>query len=143
MGAKNNISGQWFGYFSYGIDYGPKLYDERVVFSLIIEELIDKKFKGTCIEIEGIGASTEVSKIEGSLIDSFITFKKEYPTNYEIDDKGNEIEILEPITHELVYMGVFNQDTNCYIGTWEITKLDYTCTGKWEMSRDRFKYGIK
>lgn len=92
MEDKNRIllAGQWFGYFSYGPEYGDQLEGERVIFSLLIEQVFNNKFKGKCVELEGIGASTEVSFIEGYIENKFISFRKEYSNYFTIDEFGKE-----------------------------------------------------
>ena len=84
------VEGQWYGYFSYGPDYGPELEGEKVVFSLLISLRGDGQFVGKCIELEGIGASREVSIIKGFVDGTSISFQKEYATYGTIDEQGNE-----------------------------------------------------
>ena len=153
MEDKNSrtLTGQWFGYFSYGPEYGEKLEGERVIFSLLITEVFNNKFKGKCIELEGIGASTEVSHIEGFIENKFISFKKEYSAYFTIDEFGNE-ERYEPLLHpRLSYTGSFNEPNETFSGNWEIISNETPAgdgtfvdifTGHWEISRNYGLYGL-
>lgn len=153
MNDKNSIllNGQWFGYFSYGADYGEQLEGERVIFSLLIEEVFNNKFKGKCVELEGIGASTEVSFIEGFIENKFISFRKEYSTYFTIGEFGNEGKHEDLLHPRLSYTGIFNEETQTFSGEWEIitnerpagegTFVDI-CTGQWEISKDNTLYGL-
>ena len=153
MEGNNQIvmAGQWYGYYSYGPEYGDKLEGEKVIFSLLIEEVFNNKFKGKCIELEGIGASTDVSTIEGFIENSFISFRKEYPTYYIIDERGKEIPYEEQLHPRLSYSGSYNPAKQTFYGSWEIwsyerpageeTLVDIA-TGKWEISKDHTLYGV-
>lgn len=148
---KINLAGQWYGYFSYGKEYGDLLEGERVIFSFLIEEVFNNKFKGKCIELEGIGASTEVSRIEGFIEDQCISFRKEYSTYSTIDEFGKEGKhdnLLEP---RISYIGTFNENTEIYSGSWEVWSNEIQAgvdtlvdifTGKWEISKDHTLYGL-
>lgn len=145
------IAGQWYGYFSYGPEYGPELENEKVIFSFLIDEAFNNQFKGKCIELEGIGASTEVSTIQGFLETKFISFRKEYSTYYMFDENGKEAIHEDPGNPKLSYKGEFDEETKTFTGTWEIWSnerpsgdgiLVDICTGNWEISRDNAKYGV-
>jgi hypothetical protein len=153
MKDKNSVSlaGQWFGYFSYGPEYGEQLEGERVIFSLLIQEIFNNKFKGKCIELEGRGASTEVSHIEGFIENNFISFRKEYSTYYTLDESGNEGKHLPFLHPRLSYTGSFNQSNETFSGTWEIIANEIPAgegtfadvfTGHWEISRNHELYGL-
>jgi len=146
-----SLAGQWFGYFSYGPEYGELLMDEQVIFSILIEEVFNNRFKGKCIEIEGIGSSTELSAIEGFLENQFISFTKEYPSNNVIDEKGNAVNYEGSLNPMLSYEGQFNHFNQSFTGTWEIRSTEVAagdgiyvdvCTGNWEMSKDSARYGV-
>ena len=148
---KVSIAGQWYGYYNYGPEYGPELEGEKVIFSFLIEEVFNNQFKGKCIELEGIGASTEVSTIEGFLDNKFISFRKEYPTNFTMDEQGVEAKSEDYLSPRLSYNGQFNEKTNTFSGTWEIWSNERPAgegafvdidTGDWEISKDSSKYGV-
>lgn len=145
------LAGQWFGFFSYGPEYGAFLVNEKVTFSILIEEVFNHQFKGKCIELEGIGASTELSNIEGFLENEFISFTKEYPTNNFIDEKGNAVYFEDTSNLRLSYKGKFNRFNQTFNGTWEIWSNEVPSgdgvfvnisTGTWELSKDPARYGI-
>ena len=146
-----SLAGQWFGFFNYGPEYGALLVNERVIFSILMEEVFNNKFKGKCIELEGIGASTELSTIEGFLENEFISFTKEYPNNSVIDENGNEVIYDGALNVRLSYKGQFNRFNQSFKGTWEIWSNEVPAgdgvfvnisTGNWEISRDPARYGI-
>jgi hypothetical protein len=146
-----SVQGQWYGYFSYGPDYGPELEGEKVVFSLLISQQGDGQFVGKCIELEGIGASREVSTIKGFVDGSTISFQKEYATYSTIDEQGNEGSYQGGLEPRISYQGVFDAKTNSFNGSWEIwgnevpygdeTLVDI-CTGNWQISRQSSTYGV-
>jgi len=147
----NVISGQWYGYFSYGPDYGAELEGEKVTFSFLIEEKGGGEFTGKCIELNGIGASKEVSTIKGFLEGDTISFQKEYKTPFAIDERGNEIPPGNGPMPPVSYLGKYNNKSDRFSGDWEIwvneeaygdgTFVDL-CTGVWEMGRNASQYGI-
>ena len=146
-----SIAGQWFGSYSYGPEYGLKLEGEQVIFSILVDEVFNNQFKGKCIELEGLGASTEVSKIEGFIENNFISFTKEYPTNYYIDEFGKEVIVETEINNQLSYKGHYDEETKTFSGSWEIWRNvvsfgDSTSVnignGSWEFSKDNDKYRI-
>lgn len=148
---KINLAGQWYGYFSYGKEYGDLLEGERVIFSFLIEEVFNNKFKGKCIELEGIGASTEVSIIEGFVEGQFISFRKEYSIYSTIDEFGNEGKHEDLLQPRISYTGSFNENAEIFSGSWEVwaneipagedTLVDIF-TGEWEISKDHNLYGL-
>ena len=148
---KINLHGQWFGYYSYGEEYGPNLHGEKVIFSLLFDEIFNNKFKGKCIELSGIGAVEEISSIEGFIEDDFISFQKLYSGKYVIDEEGNSLETNDPSSHELSYEGKYDYLTKIFNGKWEIWLNDKSSgdlnyiligSGDWEMSKDSNKYGV-
>lgn len=145
------LAGQWFGYFNYGPEYGEILENKQVTFSILFEEVFNNQFKGKCIELDGMGASPELSSIEGFLKNNFISFTKEYPTDNVIDEKGNAVTYEGRLNPMLCYEGQFNHFNQSFTGYWEIRYNEVSagegvtvdiCTGNWEMSKDAAKYGI-
>jgi hypothetical protein len=150
MQEKNRVAGQWFGYFSYGPEYGPELEGEKVTFSLLIEELPSGQFRGKCIELKGIGANHEVSTINGFIENNFISFTKEYNTFKSIDEIGNEVD-YKGSPPRLSYKGHFNSYSQTFGGSWEIWANEEpygdgafvdVCTGLWEIGREAAAYGV-
>lgn len=141
-----SIAGQWFGFYNYGPEYGPALAGERVIFSLLIEQASENEFRGKCIEIEGIGSSTKVSTIEGSLDNNFISFIKTYP---EENVPGEEN--MPECENRLSYRGKFEPDTGRFRGSWEMWSTQIILgnqnnaeinTGDWEISQSSERYGL-
>ena len=146
-----SIAGQWFGYFIFGPQYGRKLRAQRVTFSLLIEDVFNNKFSGKCIEIEGLGASSQIATITGFVENNFISFRKEYPVDYTIDKDGNRSKYPDMLKPRLSYEGLFNKETQTYSGSWEIwgrerpageNTIVHISRGTWEISRDSSTYGI-
>jgi hypothetical protein len=138
------IGGQWFGYFNYGPEYGPQLEGKRVYFSLLIEAKPDGQFTGTCIELEGIGASEEISSLTGFVENGFISFTKEYKRYGTIDENGWEGDYEGQLKPRLFYTGQMNYATQTCKGHWEMWAgevLDgdgsqvFVTTGSWQMGR--------
>ena len=147
MSNKNSdkLSGQWVGHFAYGPKYGEQLEGEKVFFRLFLEDKGNGQFQGRCYETEGIGASEELSIINGFIDNNLISFTKEYPTDSVIDEGGNTFVNTSPSNQRLIYTGEFSSEKNMYIGMWEIwmnerslgdgTLVDI-CTGSWQMTFD-------
>lgn len=151
MQKKASIEGQWYGYFSYGPDYGPKLEGEKVIFPLLVEQLNHGQFVGKCIELEGINASSEVSTITGFVDGKNISFRKEYRAYFTIDEQGNEGIYEGSLAPLISYQGTFDTKTQSFQGRWEIWVDEaalgdgtsgYIYTGNWQISRESSSYGI-
>ncbi|HUC80196.1 MAG TPA: hypothetical protein VMR70_04735 [Flavisolibacter sp.] len=137
MAKYSVVSGNWEGYFEYGIEY--QCAGERVRFQLKLEEFDYGQFRGECTELEGVGVNTEVATIEGFMEADFINFTKTYPSPNK-DEFGNEIK-----GHYLIiYTGNYDWHTMSFSGAWEILSFNEvdingnmltTGDGKWKMSR--------
>jgi hypothetical protein len=148
---KIELEGQWFGFYSYSEEYGETLSGEKVVMSLLFEKVFNNKFTGKCIELSGVGASEEISQIEGFIENDFISFKKEYQTYYQFEEDGTIKKIEDSGTHELSYEGVYDFDTKAFSGIWEIWfnerahgEYNYVRIGEgtWELSKNSTRYGL-
>ncbi len=149
--SKIILPGQWFGYYSYGEEYGLKVNGEKVTFSILFDNVFNNKFSGKCIELSGIGSVNEISSIEGFIENDLISFRKIYNGKYCIDEEENSFEIDDPSPHELSYEGQYNFLTKTFTGKWEVWLNDKTPgdlnyiligNGGWEMSKDSSKYSI-
>jgi hypothetical protein len=138
------LSGQWYGHYQYGEEYAPKLVGEKVKFSFLLEDLSDNHFRGKCIEIDGIGASTEISLVQGCLEGVNISFTKEYPQHYFIDEDGKDLKMPDDVCVNLIYKGIYHPRLQSFSGTWELWKNEKdedvgtfidVFSGKWVMSR--------
>ena len=146
-----DLNGQWFGFYLYGPEYGPKIQGEKVIFSIIIEQTEERNFTGKCVEINGIGSSTEIAKLQGYIDDTSISFVKHYKIHHAIDPSGKETELPEVSSTRLMYSGTIDVETDTISGKWEIwldethapeQKASDIATGTWEISRDPSRYGI-
>ena len=135
--------GQWQGFYQYGPEYGEYVEGKEAEFRLFIEEFREGEFKGRAIDWDGFGASGEVSEVQGFVEDRFISMTKKYSRSYSIDEWGNQLE-EDKEGHTVVYEGVFDIKSNCFVGTWEIaTDLEHTqdltlqhvVGGTWSMHR--------
>lgn len=139
------LTGQWIGYFVYGPEYGEEMYGEKVQFRFFLEDLEDGQFKGTSVDIEGAGVNMDTATIKGFLTDDFISFTKEYPTYYLIDENGqSSVDTTNP-KPQLSYTGQYNSQMKSFSGQWELwanEKLENNgsfgdiFTGTWEMTKD-------
>jgi hypothetical protein len=146
-----DLNGQWFGFYKYGPEYGPKVEGEKIIFSIIIEQQDDRSFTGKCVEINGIGASSEIARLQGYIDDTFISFVKHYKKHPTLDSAGNPVELDSVSSTRLMYSGTIDLETDTITGKWEIWLDDVDApegdpsevtTGTWEISRDPARYGI-
>lgn len=145
MANSINISGQWIGHFEYGPEYGDDFFGEKVQFRFFLNETDEGQFKGTSVDIEGFGANMDTATINGFLTDDFISFTKEYPAFYIIDEKGNKFREPSNQQPRLSYSGYYNSRLNIFSGQWELWANEELAgdgsivdifTGKWEMRKD-------
>lgn len=140
-----DLTGQWIGYFTYGQEYGDDLVGEKVMFRLFVENFKNEEFVGTSIDLEGVGAIYENAKVKGFIEGNFISFTKEYPHFYGLDEAGNNNDDKNKQHPVISYSGKYNKDTEAYSGQWELRMeikpvgdywLEDICTGTWEIRRD-------
>ena len=118
--AKIQLAGQWFGHFEYGVGYAERLQGQQVLFSFIVDEYTLSQFTGKCVEYDGVGASADISNIRGFVDGNRISFIKEYPTDYFIDEEGNDVKLEPRDSVRLMYFGLFNHASGEFAGNWEI-----------------------
>lgn len=139
------LNGQWMGHFTYGSEYGEELNGEKVQFRLFIEWHENGQFRGKSIDLEGIGANFEIAQVKGFLQENFISFTKEYPHFYGVDENGR-ISHNEEQPHPVVcYEGQFDEYLKIFRGEWEL-EIDIkpfgedwaidVYRGTWEIRRD-------
>ncbi len=145
MTTNIDFTGQWIGHFSYGPDYGENLVGEKVEFRLFIDDFSNGEFTGRSVDIEGIGANFELAQLKGYVDGHFISFTKEYPFLYGLDEDGNSIENRNKQHPPVAYSGEYNQNTKIFSGQWELKMeiepvgdywLEDICTGTWEIRKD-------
>jgi hypothetical protein len=140
-----SMHGQWIGQFVYGPEYGEEMHGEKVQFRLFINEFESGKFKGTSVDIEGFGANMDTATINGFIADDFISFTKEYPDYFIIDDNGRTIKDPSNVKPRLSYEGHYNFRSKFFSGQWELWANEELAgegsmvdifTGTWEMTKD-------
>jgi hypothetical protein len=138
------IDGTWYGELTYGEENGPDLQNKKLKFRMIIEEN-DGDITGECIDTEGTGVIPEPASINGFVEDNMISFVKQYPSFYIIDQKGEIKEIPEKEPPEFNYSGYYNPGNDTFEGDWhvvyEIKQLtfgfaEYAISGTWMMKRE-------
>jgi hypothetical protein len=145
MAEAIDFTGQWVGYFAYGAEYGDDFSGEIVQFRFFVDSFEDGQFIGRSVDLEGIGANYEIAHVSGYIEEGFISFTKQYPHLYEMDEKGNTI-VDNTKRHPIVaYSGEYNLGTSTFVGQWELRIeiqpigeywLEDICTGTWELRRD-------
>jgi hypothetical protein len=112
------INGQWEGYFEYGFNYIAQ--GEKVKFRLTLKDIGQGKFRGECIELEGHEYNPGIATINGFIEASFISFTKEYPVHYKLDQSGKSVPDNDPIKPLINYEGNFDWKQGSFSGFWEI-----------------------
>ncbi|NTS42463.1 hypothetical protein HRG84_16295 [Flavisolibacter sp. BT320] len=139
------LEGQWVGHFAYGPDYGEEMNGEKVQFRVFIDRSKNGGFVGRSVDLEGIGANFEVAEVKGFLEEGLISFTKQYPHFYALDEAGNTVEDKNKPHPLVAYTGTYNQSTKTFTGDWEMRVaiapvgtywLEDVCTGTWEMRKD-------
>jgi hypothetical protein len=134
--------GQWQGFYQYGPEYGRNIEGKEAEFRLFIEDMVDGRFKGRCIDWSGFGAEGEVAIVEGFVDGFFISFVKQYDAAFYVDDWGRSALIEEATGHTVEYQGHYNLSAKCFKGRWEISKvvgssenetIEEFCSGTWTL----------
>lgn len=120
MSISINFPEQWLGYFSYGPEYGEDLAGEKVTFRLVVDSFNDGQFTGRSVDLEGIGANYEIAQINGYIEGYFISFTKQYPYFYGLDEAGNTIDDKGKQHPIVAYSGEYKPATKTYAGQWEL-----------------------
>ena len=140
-----NLSGQWIGHFTYGPEYGKEMHGEKVQFRFFISESGGGQFNGTSVDTEGYGANFDTALINGFLTDDFISFTKEYPDYFIIDEKGEKVNDPSTVKPRLSYEGQYNFHLESFSGHWELWANEELAgdgsvvdifTGTWDMTKD-------
>ena len=145
MNNSIDFTGQWAGHFTYGPEYGYNIVGEKVHFRLFIDNFIDGQFNGRSVDLEGIGANYEIAQVIGFIDGNFISFTKQYPHLYQLDELGNTICDKDKQHPIVAYSGEYKLNTKTFAGQWELRMeiqpvgeywLEDICTGTWEIRRD-------
>ena len=139
-----SMSGEWFGHYIYGPEYGEELAGRTVTFKFSIEELADGQFQGTCIDFDGVSTQQEPIIIHGFVDNDYISFTKDYSTYYTFNEDGKPVPDPRKKKPELNYYGHFDLSTGIFSGDWELVEeirpladgyVEHIFTGTWEMKR--------
>jgi hypothetical protein len=146
MAASNTLTGQWVGQYTYGPEFGDEMYGQNVQFRLFLKDAGNGQFTGTSVDIEGFGANMDKATVNGFIDGNFISFTKEYPKNFIIDEDGHTHEDQANSHPRLSYSGSLDKSLNAYRGTWELWVNEVLdgergsfvdiFTGTWEMKKD-------
>ena len=140
----HDLVGQWLGHFEYGPEYGEERIGEKVHFRIFIDSFHNNEFIGKCVELEGVGASDQISQIRGNMKDSLISFTKKYPLAFYVDAGGNAVLDESRPPHVVNYSGEYNHETQTFSGEWDIRldteerifgKSQQVASGFWEMRK--------
>jgi hypothetical protein len=145
MSNSIDFNGQWEGHFAYGPEYGEDLVGERVQFKLFVDSFKVGQFTGRSVDLEGIGANYEIAQVNGYVDGDFISFTKQYPHLYGLDEAGNTIEDKSRQHPIVSYSGNYNTSNKTFSGKWELRMeiasvgeywLEDISSGTWEIRRD-------
>ena len=140
-----DFNGQWARHFTYGTEYEDGIAGGKVQFRLFVDSFQDGQFIGRSVDLEGIGANYEIAQVNGYIDGDFISFSKQYPHLYGLDEAGNKIEDKSRQHPIVSYSGEYNVNTKIFSGQWELRMeiepvgeywLEDICTGTWEIRRD-------
>ena len=113
----------WSGYFTYPIydEKGEFVNQEhRIPFDMTIS-IHDNIFIGTAIDQESKHLFDKPAEVKGFIEKNLISFTKQYPCLYFINDQG-ELAIDPDKPHpEIRYTGFLNDDKNEIMGKWEMS----------------------
>ena len=76
-----------------------------------------KNSRGKSIDLEGIGANYEVAEVKGFLKEDFISFSKQYPHYYEIDEWGNTLTDKNSPHPQIHYEGYYDAHSKKITGS--------------------------
>lgn len=144
MNRPIDLAGQWAGHFVYGPEFGPEMHGEKVQFRIFVDEFFNGRFKALCVDVEGFESNMDKAVINGFLEEDFISFTKEYPVYFVIDETGKKIKDSSGTKPRLSYEGHYNFRTKIFSGQWELwANEELACegsvvdifTGTWQMSK--------
>lgn len=131
----------WQGFYCYSIEF-----DETEQYGFTIDaEFLNGSFHGAFSEDEFTGITGEKGTVKGFIDEHHISFVKKFPFQYDELEDGSLFFDFESEGHEVIYDGVFNQNTGVWEGFWEILVeevevnngeyMQYFDRGAWKMKR--------
>lgn len=144
METNHSMNGRWKGSYIQGPEYGRA---EGVEHSFVFELTEDEEgsFEGRALEQDLHDIFEEPIVIQGFTEDGFISFTKQYPFLFAIDDYGKVLINREKEHPEIAYQGDFDEETGGYRGTFELIArvetedygiVELPLTGTWSMVRE-------
>ncbi len=136
-----NLTGNWQGFYEYGLGYELPFFGQRVKINAIITD-VNGSFIGE-IEEEISEFSVHLkSALKGFTENDFISFVKNYSQKPEID---NSSKIIYENGHlEIEHEGFIDEENQSIYGKWMIREImtdenlgtfEYTTEGIWFLSR--------
>ncbi len=118
-----DILQNWSGYFTYPV-YDEKGnvredVEERISFKMSIN-LHDGSFTGTAEDEESKSLFHQPASVKGFIEKNLVSFTKQYPYLYYINEQGELATDREQKHPEIRYTGFFNDTENEIIGEWEM-----------------------
>ncbi|MGK2864741.1 MAG: hypothetical protein ACSLE0_22615 [Chitinophagaceae bacterium] len=138
------LEGQWRGYFELGPEYGSAE-GERTTFMLFIEKENNGQFHGKSVDFDGIGENYNAADIHGFLQSEFISFIKQYPFLYEVNEKNEAVFYKDQKHPQIHYEGNYDFKLQRFTGDWEIVIdaiespencLEQLLRGGWQMQKE-------
>lgn len=114
-----NLTGNWQGFYEYGIGYHLPYFGQRVQIKASITD-VNGFFTGE-MEEDGSDFSVKLkASIKGFTEDSFISFVKQYPKYPIISDDYSSIIMYENKALGIEYEGILDENNNSIYGNWYI-----------------------
>ncbi len=104
------------------------------------------EFTGKVFDIDGVGCQSDVASIKGFYDNGSISFIKQYPQPYVLEDDGTLSLDKSRKTAEIHYYGEYNESLEQFSGSWEMVEsekkheggyIEYLNTGTWEMRKEK------
>lgn len=111
MATKN-----WIGQYGYSFEEGNEWF-----YSFEINaEYNNGSFEGTAFEEEFSGFTNDLVHVKGFIEDNMISFVKTYPYFWMTEENGDIFIDKGQRGHQVVYQGVFDENSAEWCGDWEI-----------------------
>jgi hypothetical protein len=137
------LNGEWTGYYSYGEMYPPNLQALKCGFEMKLNTE-GNILKGTCSDDDMRGKLDTPANINGNLDAHQLTFTKQYPFAFSIDQNGTVHKDPNQAAPMIHYEGSYDAHTNTCKGLWKITAMEPTgrnemmervYSGPWSMTK--------
>lgn len=138
------LTGRWKGLFTLGQEYG-EAEGQATSFILFLEENEKGQFKGKSVDYDGYAENYNPASITGYMQGNTISFIKQYPFAYDVDEEGQTVYYQDKKHPEIHYEGRYDLKIGKFSGNWEMVTfiipmgendLEQLLRGKWEMRKD-------